>query len=77
MTTGRINQVRLANRASATGENTSCHENTGSEKNEENFELVEKQISQASCYDLISLSVARDTTSQRNSKPKRSLPNLE
>jgi hypothetical protein len=77
MTTGRINQVRLAKRASATGENTSRHENTGSEKNEENFELVEEQISQLGCYDLSSLSVAIDTTSQQISLTKRSSPNWD
>ena len=68
MTTGRINQVRLAKRASATGENSSRHENAGSEKNEENLELIEEQISQKIRYDLSSLSVAIDTTSQLNSK---------
>ena len=46
MTTGRINQVRLAKRASATGVNSSRHENAGSEKNEVNFELVEEQLAQ-------------------------------
>ena len=39
MTTGRINQVRLANRAAATEVNLSRHANTGSEKNVENHEL--------------------------------------
>ena len=57
MTTGRINQVRLAKRAAATEENLSRHANTGSEQNVENhiLELRNQTISS-----LTSLSVASD-----------------
>ena len=57
MTTGRINQVRLAKRAAATEENLSRHANTGSEQNVENhiLELRNQTISS-----LPSLSVVSD-----------------
>ena len=77
MTTGRINQVRLANAPPQPEKTPGRHENAGSEKNEENFELVEEQISQLGCYDLSSLSVAIDTTSQQISLTKRSSPNWD
>ena len=57
MTTGRINQVRLANRAAATEVNLSRHANTGSEQNVENhiLELRNQTIAR-----LTSLSVVSD-----------------
>ncbi len=57
MTTGRINQVRLAKRAAATGENPSRHANTGSEQNVENHILKLRNQTIAS---LPSLSVVSD-----------------